>query len=404
MIYDKKIFQKLGNLLVETIPVWEEVTFHFDKRRNYSEWSAYYIQSSFDRESAKKKQLEITPKILGNLRDLEESPIFQKLPCDVVFFRSGQYKIRPSKKTVPVALPDSNQIRSSIKNIQNLDLLTVNIDIIKEHIGLLSNAYIVGSPIIAKRSKLFRGVIWDEKPKNVAQVSYPPKDSVKNLHRAGRKGESLFYCSTAREAPFWELGVKAGDSLVISHWETREPLVVNNVGYHSDVFSNLNSDRTCPNWWHNNELVESLSANELIKAFFSQEFAKKIIDGQEHLYKISIAIAEHHFQQNIFSGLLYPTLAMKANADNLVLKPEVVDSYLKLTKVEYILVEEVFENAHFNVKILDFANSFDSNGLIQWKGRLPQWVLREKGEILKFSVENNQWVARNEIGEILEPE
>ncbi len=53
MIYDKKIFQKLGNLLVETIPVWEEVTFHFDKRRNYSEWSAYYIQSSFDRESEK---------------------------------------------------------------------------------------------------------------------------------------------------------------------------------------------------------------------------------------------------------------------------------------------------------------------------------------------------------------
>jgi len=95
---------------------------------------------------------------------------------------------------------------------------------------------------------------------------------------------------------------------------------------------------------------------------------------------------------------------MKANTDNLVLKPEVVDKYLILKKVEYIFVEEVVENEKFKVKILDFANSFDTNGQIQWKGRRPQWVLREEGEMLNFSVENNQWVARNARGEIVEPE
>ena len=404
MIYNKKIFQDLGKLLVETLPVWEEVTFHFDKRRSHLEWSAYYIQRSIDKEHAKKKQLKITPKILGHLRDFEKFPTFPKPPCDVMFFRNGRYEVKTSNNTVSIIPSDPNLIRSSIKSIQNLDLITVSIDIIKEHIGLLSKGYKQSSPIIPKNSKLFRGVVWTEKPKNIAHVSYPPKNSVKNLHRAGRKGESLFYCSTAREAPFWELGAKAGDSLVISHWEIKEPLIVNNVGYHSDVFSNLNSGRTCPNWRHHDDALESLSANELIKAFFSKEFAKKIADGQEHLYKISIAIAEHHFQQNIFSGLLYPTLAMKANSDNLVLKPEVVDNYLELNKVEYVLVEEVFENEKFNIKILDFANSFDSKGFIQWKGRLPHWVLREKGEILKLSVENNQWVARNKRGEIVEPE
>lgn len=350
MIYDKQLFQKIGNLLVETIPVWEEVTFHLDKRQDHSEWSAYYVQSSSDKESAQKTKLEITPKILVYLTGIEVSPTFLKHPCDVVFFRSGKYQVKPCQNAVPVALADISQIHASIDNIQNLDLLTVNIDIIKERIGLLSNGYIQTTPIIPKGSRLFRGVVWNEKPKNTEQVSYPPKDSVRNLHRAGRKGESLFYCSTARESPFWELGVKAGDSLVISYWETKEPLLVNNVGYHSDVFSDLNSDRTCPNLGDDSEPLEILSANELIKAFFSQEFAKKILDGQEYLYKISIAIAEQHFQQNIFAGLLYPTLAMKANADNLVLKPEVVDSYLKLTRVEYILVEKVFENEKFNVK------------------------------------------------------
>lgn len=291
-----------------------------------------------------------------------------------------------------------------INEIQNLDLQTVDIDIIKKQIGLLSNGYTQTSPIIPKGSKLFRGVVWREKPNSIEQVSYPPKSSIKNLHRAGRKEESLFYCSTAREAPFWELSVTAGDSLVISHWETNEPLLVNNVGYHADVFYRLNSGRACPNWGDSLESPKDLSANEQIKAFFSQEFAQKILYSQEHLYKISIAIAEHHFQQNIFAGLLYPTLAMKANTDNLVLKPEVVDKYLILKKVEYIFVEEVVENEKFKVKILDFANSFDTNGQIQWKGHRPQWVLKEEGEMLNFSVENNQWVARNARGEIVEPE
>jgi hypothetical protein len=105
----------------------------------------------------------------------------------------------------------------------------------------------------------------------------------------------------------------------------------------------------------------------------------------------------------MFGGLLYPSMAMRANADNLALKPECVDNHLNIRKVEYIRVDEA-DSSGFRVTILDFADTFDEDGGIQWKGRLPHWVMREKGQVLHFAVENRRWVARNEKGEIVEPE
>ncbi|MDP8269370.1 MAG: hypothetical protein P9L97_11650 [Candidatus Tenebribacter davisii] len=404
MVYDKEAIQKLSKVLTENILNWDSVTFHFEKQNYNSIWSAHYTLNSIDSESAEKHNLNITPILLDNLKKLENSPIFPKISCDVEFFRNGKYKIKSSDSAVFSDHIDLNLIRKKIKIIKNLDLLTESIDEIKKHIGLLSKGYIQITPIIPKGSKLFRGVIWNDKPKYISQISYPPKKNVKTLHRAGRQGQSLFYCSTARESSFWELGVKAKECLVISHWETTEPLLVNNVGYHPDVFSSLSSIRACPDWQNDNEIKKQSPANKIIKEFFSKEFARKIVDDREYLYKISIAIAEHHFQQNIFAGLLYPTLALKANTDNLVLKPDIVEKYLRLLKVEYVLVEEVINNDKFKIQIKDFANSFDLDGLIHWKGRLPQWVLREKGTRLVFTVENNQWIAKNEKGEVIESE
>jgi len=105
----------------------------------------------------------------------------------------------------------------------------------------------------------------------------------------------------------------------------------------------------------------------------------------------------------MFGGLLYPSMAMRANADNLALKPECVNENLSLRKVEYICVDETGDQG-FKVTILDFADTFDEGGRIQWKGRHPHWVMREKGQILHLAVENGRWVARNEKGEVVDPE
>ena len=225
----------------------------------------------------------------------------------------------------------------------------------------------------------------------------------------------MFYASIAREAPFFELGLKPGDHVAISKWRTTEKIIVNNVGYVSEVFDGLNSNRPLPVWGPNHHLLSSAS-NQLIGSYFAAEFSKIVPTGQEYEYKISIAIAEKLYIANLqldptrdaisgeprFGGLIYPTIAMRANVDNVALLPEFVDRYLVLSSVEWIRVDEELPDFKYQVTMLDFANSFGPTGEIEWKGRLPQWVF-QPGQQATLSVENGKWVVRNEKGEILEP-
>ncbi len=54
----------------------------------------------------------------------------------------------------------------------------------------------------------------------------------------------------------------------------------------------------------------------------------------------------------MFGGLLYPSMAVRANADNLALKQECVDNHLSIRKVEYIRVDDA-DTSGFRVTILD---------------------------------------------------
>ncbi|MHC4214042.1 MAG: hypothetical protein ACYSWP_11780 [Planctomycetota bacterium] len=239
---------------------------------------------------------------------------------------------------------------------------------------------------------------------NIRKLTCPPASKVSKLHRAGRGGCPLFYCGTNRNAIFFELGLIKGDELALSEWNIIDSVLVNNVGYHSETFHNFGSKRECPPWaisCNNNEYEE---ADVMIDHFLASEFTKKVHLGDEHLYKISIAIAEQHFQYDIFDGLMYPTIAMKGMSDNFAFKPEVVKKKLVIKKVEYIKIDEFLNGSEYNITLLDFANSFTKAGQIEWKGRLPQWKLRKKGESLNISVENGKWIARNPDGEIVELE
>lgn len=259
------------------------------------------------------------------------------------------------------------------------------------------------TPKIPAGRKLYRGVKWPEKPHEVSQLSYRPKEKANEFHRAGRPNQPLFYCSSAREAVFYESRVRAGDKLVVSEWETTASLLVNNVGFDPDTLKKLGSNRECSNLNNKEFPKEFEKHNTLVRQFFSNEFTRKVAYGQEHLYKISVAIAEQHFQSDMFDALLYPAIAMKGKADNLAIKPQSLSEKLVLKKVEYIQVTDD-SNGSYKIIMLDFANSFTEDGRIEWKGRLPHWVLRNKGDQLTVAVENGKWVARNTDGEVVEPE
>jgi hypothetical protein len=311
--------------------------------------------------------------------------------------------------------PSYWSVRQRITELKRLDLSSVEIDFIKSRLELLMAEYAFGTPFVPQGQELFRGIRYSEKPISSNQLTYPCAELVQRDQRANRAFSPMFYCSIAREPVFFELRVAAGDYIALSRWRVDQKFLVNNVGYASAVFAKLRSVRNTPDWGGEHPKIGTLK-NRQVAAFFSSEFTREVAHGNEHLYKLSVAIAERLCSGSIngssedqklgldrFAGVMYPPVAMRANADNLALFPEFVDRCLRLEAVEWIRVDEQRQDFKYNITKLDFAGTFGSSGEIEWKGRLPQWKLERRGEQLIFAVENGQWVARDEGGNVVKP-
>jgi hypothetical protein len=317
-------------------------------------------------------------------------------------------------KPYPV-LPPVETIHEYIKDFLAIDLSSTDVDSLKKSLEIFFRGYMITTPALAIGQLLYRGVKWKEKPTSLRQVSHPPPEKVLTYQRVNRPGQPVFYSSIAREGAVFELRPASGDHLAVSKWKTTKKIILNNVGYTSSIFQNLGSTRALPSdWGHNEGYSES---NKLVADFFSKQFTRIVSPGNEHEYKLCTAIAEKHYIGSItsertfsaeysetvkFGGLVYPTISMKANADNIVLLPEIADNYLTPLSVEWLRVDAEGPGDAYQVTKLDFANSFGSEGEIEWKGRLPHWQLAP-GQMGRTIVENGHWVMRDGNGELVEP-
>lgn len=251
--------------------------------------------------------------------------------------------------------------------------------------------YTLRAPIYEPGLKLHRDRVCNEKPNNIKDITYPPAKLITKYQRVNRPGQSVFYCCAGRRVPFFECFVKTGDKFILSQWKTVSRLLVNNIGYLNDNIMGLQPK----------SLDELKEANILIRNFIDEEFTKIVDKGKEYLYKITIALAEKHFSDDVFNGLLYPSIAIKARSDNLALKPNYVDKNLMIERVEFIQIISV-KGFEYKIKVLDLATSFGKDGSIKWKGHPGKWYLKKKGDELILAVENGRWVARDKYGKIIE--
>ena len=291
----------------------------------------------------------------------------------------------------PIQNLSLKQIQYIIEEIRRLDLKVVDIDIIKKKLKPLFVGYTLRAPIYEPGLKLYRGRVCNEKLNNTKYITYPPAKLITKYQRVNRPGQSVFYCCAGRRVPFFECFVKTGDKLILSQWKTVSRLLVNNIGYLNDNIMGLQPK----------SLDELKEANILIRNFIDEEFTKNVNEGEEYLYKITIALAEKHFSDDIFNGLLYPSIAIKGRSDNLALKPHYVDKNLMIERVEFIQIISV-KGFEYKIKVLDLATSFGKDGSIEWKGHPGRWYLKKKGVELILAVENGRWVARDKEGNIIE--
>lgn len=298
----------------------------------------------------------------------------------------------------PQKVLQAEKVRATIDHLLSLDLRQMPAGDIKGMLQTAFEGYRVKTNRFRPGIRLFRGRPCD-KPQNISAMLYPPPDRAP-LNRANQSGKPVLYCCASRETPFFELRPSVGACLAIALWETTAPMLVNHAGYTHNSFERLGSARTES---HNFRKSSRPSIHDEITETLAEIFTRPSPQEGDHLYHLTSIVADFLFGDDQFDGLLYPTIAMRANSDNIAVKPRYADNHLRFLKAEYIRVDEVGDFS-YRITILDTASGLDETGAILWRGRLPHWAMKDGREQLTFTVENGEWLARDMAGNIVEPE
>jgi hypothetical protein len=277
------------------------------------------------------------------------------------------------------------------------DLETADLDDIAQAVWAATCGLRFQAPQFAAGLLLFRARATDSVTR-VADLSYPPP-TIAPLGRANRAGSPRFYAATFRNAVFFELLLNPGSTVFVSRWRTTSPALLHPVGYSSEVSARFGSSRDPPAYGlqpHDEPITKALRQR------LSELFTQPVLEGGGVTYKLSAAIAEC-LAAEPFAGVIYPTVAMAANADNLALNASWADRHLLFLGVERIVVREVGDGTR-QVEIVDYATAAPDGAALEWKGRGPIWVLREQGSQLTLKSRGDIWIAQDVDEHEVDPE
>jgi hypothetical protein len=290
----------------------------------------------------------------------------------------------------------------SIFEAIDVDLRILEIDDIKRRLEPLMKGYQIQSPVFDAGQFLYRAREVDatfNKPVGIRyrDLIYPPAHKAQ-LGRLNRAGTPIFYSSIHKESVFFELpGLDAGSELILTFWKTTERMFVNNVGYTEFAFQQLGAKRAVPTWAPlkapgSTDATVSLSTlppdvvraalsndeSRDLKEAFSKYFMREVTSPAESFrYKLTVAIGEMHLghiatEGTQFAGVLYPSVRMWANGDNVALLPWFVDKHLAFRKAVYVRIKGRTATS-IEIDYQDAAHEFGADGSLKWLGRVRGW-------------------------------
>jgi hypothetical protein len=283
-------------------------------------------------------------------------------------------------------------------------LRVLEIDEIKQRLQPLIVGYRIESPVFNAGAFLYRArKVGSTFSKSMAithkDLIYPP-EHIAQLGRLNRAGEPVFYASMHKESVFFELpDLKGGDEIILTFWKTTERMFVNNIGYTEFAFQQLGAKRVLPTWESpkapgSTESTVSLSTlppdvvnvalsndeSRELKEVFSKYFMRNVTSDESFRYKLTVAIGEMHLgsiatHNTQFAGILYPSVRMWANGDNIALLPWFADEHLEFRKAVHVRIKGRTATS-FDIDYLDAAHEFDGAGKLKWLGRTRAWKLQ----------------------------
>ena len=282
-----------------------------------------------------------------------------------------------------------------------LDLNTSILEEIKIRVRELIRGVVFVAPTIQPGTILYRARVFDtaKPPELLSYIAAPPPAKITKCQRCNRAGQSMFYATSGKPAAIMECHGQPDQYIALSKWRITQPVKLSQVGYTKTALWRMGAKRQHPNW----SPPKETEANKIVREFLASAFIVDVPEWREEWYKLTGAITEILIDNLEIGGLIYPTIAMSARADNVALKPQFVSTGLAFVNVQYMVVRKR-SGLKTDVDIFDFAKDIVDSGRLDWKGRREQWVLRKPGEELRISVEHGERVARDSGGSVIEPE
>lgn len=285
--------------------------------------------------------------------------------------------------------PNQEDIDIAIQILNNINLEKASVKEIEDILTPIFVGHTVIAPLFNEGALIYRGRICD-KPEFFWQITYPQKKFVTHYGRANDIGQSVFYGSIGKAAPLAEIRAKVGDYVCMSHWITTSKMMLNHVAFSSEVENIITSRRSLEEVYQFVVNSKNFSASSAyVYNFLASKFIIDVPDNENYKYKLSLAIT-NKLISDPFDGIMYPSLALFGNADNIILNPSYVDKNLKLVSIEYYKIKSI-KDAMYEIEILDTATEISNDGKIVWSGRHLSWSVKNDA---KFAVVNQEYIAR----------
>lgn len=287
--------------------------------------------------------------------------------------------------------PNAEEVNSLIAKLENLNYAQASIEEIRELLEQLTLGFMTNAPRFEPGVYLHR-IRKCSKPTNIREATYPPKEYA-TIGRANDEGKPMFYASVGKSVPYSEIYPEVGDEILLSTWKSTSPMMLNHIGYTDDVKEHLNSNRDLSKQYSISDWNPPSEIYAVIYKFLGKHFTLEVNESAG--YKLTVAIANLLCGGDIFAGLIFPTVQVFGNSDNIVLKPDFVDANLQLVSVEFQRVTHR-KGLEVSYQTLDFANDWDAEGNIKWSGRLPGYMMEGNQQI--FESNGEEHIAKNPDG------
>lgn len=255
-----------------------------------------------------------------------------------------------------------DDIKLQIKKLRNLDFNNVEINDIKQMINKLMTGYSCSSSIY-KQIQVFlvlRSRINNNNClyKNVKELIYPPAELVNKPGRLNEEHESVFYGALDRATSIVEIQPIVGDIITVIEFSNIAPYkfqymelgLIENIMNNPRVTKNLSP--------------RSIEKNDLIRNFLVDEFTKEVKIGNEHDYKITIAIGKI-FLTSSAGTLLYPSVTREKKRINIAMRTDIFDKYFKPNKGWLFRIDELISISNYKYSLMGEIESIGLNGEIK---------------------------------------